>query len=163
MENRIKGVERVLERVDSARLVLLERKLQQDYDSILFQEELHWYQESRKGWACLGDRNTKYFHAQTKVRCHRSKINGLHLPGGAEWTDDSILQDEAQKFFKNLFCSSSRHTQAPFPIKGNPQLTPEIVSSLCEPVSKEEVTVALASMHPYKAHGLDSFQGIFFK
>lgn len=63
VESRIKGIQKSLDRVDFVQLVLLESQLQKEYNQILFQEELHWFQKSRDNWIKLGDRNTKYFHA----------------------------------------------------------------------------------------------------
>lgn len=163
MENWIKGVQRVLERVDSIRLVLLEQQLQQEYDQILFQEELQWFQKSREQWVQLGDRNTKFFHAQTKARRTRSKIHGLTLPCGAWCTDESILQEEALKFFKNLFCLPNAAPIAALPIRNIPKLSSEMAESLSQSVSKEKVTAVLNDMRPYKAPGPNGFQGIFFR
>lgn len=91
LERRLRGIQRTLETVDSIRLIHLEQQLQQEYDNILFQEELHWYQKSREKWITLGDRNTKFFHAETIIRRKRNKIHGLNLPTGTWCTDDLIL------------------------------------------------------------------------
>lgn len=114
LENRLRGVQRSLESVDSVRLLLLEQQLQQEYDQVLFQEEIHWFQKSKEKWVLLGDRNTRYFHAQTMIRRKRNRIHGLHLPCGEWCTDELILQEEAQKFFKDLFCSDSAASNVPF-------------------------------------------------
>lgn len=50
LEKRIKGIQLSLEMVYSARLVYLKQELQQEYDRVLFQEELHWYQWSKEKW-----------------------------------------------------------------------------------------------------------------
>jgi len=42
VENRLKGVQNYLERVDSVRHTLLEKELQNEYSHILFQEEMLW-------------------------------------------------------------------------------------------------------------------------
>lgn len=82
IEARMKGIQRALERVDSLYLFHLEQSLQHEYNHILFQEELHWFQRSREQWVKLGDRNTAYFHAQTVIRRKRNKVHGLTLPNG---------------------------------------------------------------------------------
>lgn len=111
-ERRIKRIQNSLERIESARFIYLEQELQQEYDKILFQGELHWYQKSREKWVKLGDINTKFFHAQTMVRRKRNKIHALHLPNGIWCTDDNLLQEEALNFFKNLFYSPSQQNNS---------------------------------------------------
>ncbi|KAK2378521.1 hypothetical protein QL285_066416 [Trifolium repens] len=161
--NRLKGIQNTLERVDSVRLVLLEKQLQEELDQILFQEEVLWYQKSREKWIKFGDKNTKFFHAQTVIRRKRNKIHGLNLPCGAWCTEDSILQEEANKFFKNLFCSTSLPHDTDFDVSDIPQLSGEEVSDLTKQVTKEEVLRALNQMHPFKSPGPDGFQGVFFR
>ncbi|GAU12283.1 hypothetical protein TSUD_141910 [Trifolium subterraneum] len=164
LERRLKGIQNALERVDSARLIYLQRDLQQAYDLILRQEEIHWYQKAIEDWIKLGDRNTKFFHTKTVIRRKRNKIHGLHLPNGLWCTDDDLLRGEAHNYFKKLFCSSS-----PSALNGindgphSPTLNEEACRSLTSQITKEEVAQALNQMHPFKAPGPDRFQGIFFK
>lgn len=70
IEARIKGIQQTLERVDSLSLLHLEQALQHEFNHILFQEELLWFQKSRENWVKLGDKNTAYFHAQTVKGFH---------------------------------------------------------------------------------------------
>lgn len=163
VENRLKGIQNTLERVDSMWLVRLENQLQHELDKILFQEEVLWYQKSREKWIKFGDRNTKFFHAQTVIRRKKNKIHGLNLPCGAWCTDDSMLQEEANKFFKNLFSSDANTASAPLFVNNIPQLSAENVSSLTQQVTRDEVLQALNNMHPFKSPGPDGFQGVFFK
>jgi hypothetical protein len=164
IERRLKGIQSSLERVDSARLVYLQRDLQKEYDAILSQQEIHWYQKARVDWIKLGDHNTKFFHTKTIIRRKRNKIHGIHLPNGIWCTDDSTLKDEAQNYFKKLFCAPNLSN-----IIGmddghlSPSLNNEACQSLSKQVTKDEVTQALNQMNPFKAPGPDGFQGIFFK
>lgn len=48
IEARLRGIQRALERVDSLSLTYLEQTLQHDYNHILFQEEIFWFQKSRE-------------------------------------------------------------------------------------------------------------------
>lgn len=41
----------------------LEKSLLQEYNEILQQEELYWFQKSRVQWLQLGDKCTGFFHA----------------------------------------------------------------------------------------------------
>ncbi|PNX93226.1 ribonuclease H, partial [Trifolium pratense] len=163
LENRLRGIQRSMERVDSARLIMLEHQLQEELDKVLYQEELLWYQKSREKWVKFGDKNTKFFHAQTIIRRKRNKIHGLTLPCGAWCTDDIILQEEANNFFKNLFAPISNNQTIVFDIDHVPKLNEDQASTLLQQISKEEVLAALNQMHPLKAPGPDGFQGVFFR
>ncbi|PNX92520.1 ribonuclease H, partial [Trifolium pratense] len=163
LENRLNGIQRVMERVDSTRLILLEQQLQKELDDVLYQEELLWFQKSREKWIKFGDRNTKFFHAQTVIRRKRNKIHGITLPCGAWCTDDTILQEEAKKIFKNLFAPPNNSPHCSFDVAVVPKLDAEQVQTLLHHVSKEEVFIALNQMHPLKAPGPDGFQGVFFR
>jgi len=41
---------------------MTEASLQKEYNDVLRQEEILWYQKSRENWVKLGDRNTSFFH-----------------------------------------------------------------------------------------------------
>lgn len=87
----------------------------------------------------------------------------LKLPNGL-WLDDSvILQNEAQHFFKNIFCSNQQGHNHSF-FKGNHPTIDEIgKNAFTSPITKVEVAAALNFMKPYKAPGPDDFQCIFLK
>ena len=59
LENRIANVQKSLEQWDSLSLENIEKDLRREYDKILAQEELLWFQKSRENWVQFGDRNTK--------------------------------------------------------------------------------------------------------
>lgn len=42
-------------------LIIMERQLQLEYNKVLAQEEMLWYQKSRENWVKFGNRNTKFF------------------------------------------------------------------------------------------------------
>ena len=96
LEARINGIQRRLESWDSVSLELLEKSLRQEYEKVLEQEELIWYQKSREKWVKFGDRNTNFFHTQTITRRRRNKIHGLHIEGGIWCIDEEMLRTEAQ-------------------------------------------------------------------
>jgi hypothetical protein len=58
-------------------LYQLEDDLLAEYNQILRQEEIHWFQKSRCNWISFGDRNTSYFHTKTIIRRQRNKIKAL--------------------------------------------------------------------------------------
>lgn len=102
LEGRIKGVHRQLDISLSSALIKLERELQDQYNDVLAQEELLWFQKSREKWVELGNKNTKFFHTQTVIRRRRNKITGLMIKD--TWCSvEDLLKTEALAFFKKLF------------------------------------------------------------
>ncbi|PNY14401.1 ribonuclease H [Trifolium pratense] len=163
IERRLQGIQKYLERVDSTRHVLLEKELQNQYNNILFQEEMLWYQKSREQWIKFGDKNSSFFHAQTIIRRRRNKIHRLQLPNGTWSTDCATLQDEAQLYFKNFFSSTQPVHNRIFREGSHPIIDDAGITALTCPITKDEVTAALNSMKPFKAPGPDGFHCIFFK
>lgn len=97
VETGIRGIHNILDSHLFSDLIQLEKTLQREYSSILAQEELLWYQKSRENWVRFGNKNTKFFHAQTVVRRRRNKVVGLDLQG--IWCyDEHILKQEAHNF-----------------------------------------------------------------
>lgn len=92
-------------------------------------------------------------------------MHGLTRPSGIWCTDDMILQQEALKFFKTLFCNQNRQcTQTiNLPHIILPQLNDRAKSALSSSVTYEEISTALNHMSAYKSLGPDGFQGIFFE
>ena len=64
IEGRLKGVQNCLEnQYELDALSSLERQLSREYNEILMQEQLLWFQNYREKWVCHGDMNTKSFHS----------------------------------------------------------------------------------------------------
>lgn len=162
IEGRLRGVHQQLDIFPFSTLIQLEKDLQQELSSILAQEELLWYQKSRENWVRFGNRNTKFFHTQTIIRRRRNRITGLDL-NGVWCTDDQILKQEADSFFKNLFLSNDYCDPHSLHLQHVPRIGEGLVNSLLQAVTPLEVKEALFSMHAYKAPGIDGFQPIFFK
>jgi len=163
IESRLKGIQNYLERVDSICHSLLEKELQNEYNHILYQEEMLWYQKSREKWVKFGDRNTAFFHAQTIIRRKRNRIHRLQLLCGTWSSDSDILQEEAQNYFKSFFSATQSIHNRTFNEGTHPTIDDEGKISLTSPITKNEVFDALNSMKPYKAPGPDGFHCIFFK
>ena len=163
LENRLKGVQEKLERVDSISLALLERDLQKEYSDVLRQEELLWFQKSNEKWVKWGDRNTSFFHTQTIVRRKRNKVSGLFLNDGSWNIDAEVLKTEAMGFYQNLFCSSENVDLSLLSDAYFPQIDGAGRDLLLRPVTKEEVFYALRGMPSFNSPGVDGFQPFFFK
>jgi len=163
IENHLRGIHKYLEMVDSLKHSLLEKQLQHDLNHILFQEEMLWSHKSRENWVKFGDKNSSFFHAQTIIRRKRNRIHRLKLPNGIWSSDITTLQEEAQRFFKDLFCGNHHHQNTHFTFGPHPTIDEDAIHTLTRPVTKDEVTASLNSMKSYKSPGPDGFHCIFFK
>ena len=163
LEARINGIQRNLEHWDSLALMRLDLELRSEYEEVLVQEELLWFQKSRENWAQLGDQNTKFFHTQTLVRRKKNKIHGPFLEGGAWCTDLELLEGETIWFYKNLFSSTGIPDVDRCHEIGMPMLLKEERLTLMTAVTIDEVRGAVMSMQPFKALGSDGFHAFFYK
>lgn len=99
---RLNGIHRALEQRSSNHLRIIEAELLKEYENILMQEELLWFQKSRREWIQFGDRNIKYYRYKTKARQHRNMIEMLKLDE-IKWTSDSNrLKEGVVEFFNDL-------------------------------------------------------------
>ncbi|KAL4293782.1 hypothetical protein AHAS_Ahas18G0162500 [Arachis hypogaea] len=106
LEGYLNHIQRKMEADDDPILKHKEEELRAEYNIVLAQEELLWYQKSRDQWVRYGDRNNSFFHMQTIVRRKYNKVHGLLVSDGS-WSDDpEVLQREIVHFFKNIFCST---------------------------------------------------------
>ncbi|XP_057746216.1 uncharacterized protein LOC130965474 [Arachis stenosperma] len=163
LEYQIDQIQRRLEVTDVLSLRIKEAELREDYNRLLLQEELFWYQKSREQWVKYGDRNTKFFHLQTLVRRNHNRVHGLYVRDGSWSTDPDILQEEALSFYKNLFGTTEEVEVDCLGDVSMPTLSTEACARLIDPVSFAEVKSAVFSMSPFKAPGPDGFQAYFFK
>ncbi|XP_052114210.1 uncharacterized protein LOC127745486 [Arachis duranensis] len=159
----ISAMQKRLEVTDVLSLRIKKMELNEDYNCILLQEELFWFQKSREQWVRFGDRNTKFFHLQTLVRRRFNKINELFISDGSWSTDSEILQQEATSLFKNLFCSTEEVEVDCLGDVTLPCLSAEACETLTAPVTLAEVKAAVFSTNSFKALGSDGFQTYFFK
>lgn len=163
LEARLGGIQRKFGICRSNNLIKLEAKLKKELEEVLYQEELLWYQRSMEEWITLGDRNTKYYHAATKVRRAMKTIHALMNDNGELETDAGRVQDLVYNYFSRIFkMEDNTHQVRPIP-NGFPAITDRISLCLCRDVTKEEVKAALFDMSPYKATGPDGFHAGFYQ
>lgn len=160
---RLGGVQRRLALQYHGGLFKLEKKLHEEYNDILNQEELLWFQRSREDWIVSGDRNTKYYHAAATIRKARSVVTCLRLDTGEWIADKAQLHDHVQQYYISLFSNTSSS-------QGN-TVTGGVFPSLLQadwqafdmPITKAEVRCALFDMAPYKALGPDGLHAAFYQ
>ncbi|KAK8636122.1 hypothetical protein V6N13_004831 [Hibiscus sabdariffa] len=158
---RIRGIDKALQSSHSKYLIDLDRKLRDELDMILIQEESLWIQKSRCQWYLHGDCNTKFFHSYAVARRRANSVRALKDSQGVWISDPVELQNLAKLFYMNLFCSDGGNVSN-FPVRGYfPSLQQSDLDCMVLPISNEEVRRVVFSMGPLKAHGADGFHALF--
>lgn len=167
LERRLEGTRKQLAMKVSRYYLDLERQLLEEWEEILHQEQLIWYQKSRSNFLLDGDRNTRYYHLATKIRRRSNNISALQVPSG-EWVMElpeikKLLLD----FFGSLYTAEpinpSLHSPQTSISCTFPAMTESQLASLEVPFSETEVTDTLKMMGAYKAPGPDGYPAVFFQ
>lgn len=140
----------------------LERRLQQDLNNVLLQEESLWLQKSRVNWLRAGDKNMQFFHTSTLVRRHRNRIEALENEEEGWISDQQLLRDMAVSYYVSPF-SSHQGVLGMFMRGHFPRLSIDKLTLLQRSCEDEEVTRDLKEMSPLKAPGPDGFQACFYQ
>lgn len=160
---RLNGIQKALSLRSNPFLENLELALQKEYQQVLSQEELLWFQKSRAEWIKDGDRNTRYYHTKTIIRRRRNKVLSLRNSEGDWIFDQSLLRENVVLYYKNLFhedlVSRVIHdTRSSFP-----PIDQNFKDSLTTPVSQQEIKVAIYNIGAFKAPGEDGYPALFYQ
>ncbi|OMO81305.1 reverse transcriptase [Corchorus capsularis] len=158
---RVLGVQKALARSASPRLIDLEQELVSEYNKILEQEELLWFQKSRVQWYKEGEKNTKLFHLSTVCRRRRNKISMLKNDDG-EWVlTPASLKAMVSAYYVSLFSVDNALSLARLDVVC-PVLPTDRIQSLDNGITITEVKQALFQMKPWKAPGNDGFHAVLW-
>ena len=127
-------------------MLKLEKKIQQELDIVLNQEELLWFQKSREEWITSGDRNTRYYQASTLAKRDRNRTDSLRLPSGEWVSDPATLENLATYYYKKMFIEKGSDLPDRDIPRGFPTLTEEELSMLSKPITNEEIQQAMFNM-----------------
>lgn len=160
---RIEGVEKARSRRDSQYLLQVEKDLWKEYNKVLAQEELLWYQKSRCNWLRWGDRNSRFFHASTLIKRRRDRIEGLQDEQG-EWVyEQNVLKNMARSYYNNLFSSEANTDLRINSEHSFPPLNDFDKNLLSCYVTDVEIKEAVFDMGGFKAPGPDGIQAFFYQ
>lgn len=159
---RLEGINSQLSMNANVYLKKLQKTLWKDYQNILAQEELVWFQKARCNWFQFGDRNTRFYHTVTVIRRKRNKIEALQDEHENLVTDPLELSIMAREFFRNLYQVSS--PMVPFSTSSAfPPLSEDQRRSLLRLCSKEEIKHVIFQMGPFKSPGKDGLHPVFYQ
>ena len=160
----INMVQGLLDHTHTNALLGREAELLKEFEVVLEQEEMLWFQKSREKWVALGDRNTKYFHTLTVVRRRRNRIEMLKNEDEVWVSDAPELEQLAIQYYKRLYSLDDVELVVDkLPQEGFPCLKYEECRELNRQFIAVEVVGAVKSMGKFKAPGPDGFQPVFYQ
>lgn len=159
---RLEAVSEKLIANPTADLERAHKRLWQEYEHVLMQEEILWFQKSRSKWISFGDRNSRFFHGVTVVRRRKNSFDLLQDDNG-NWVSDPIeLESMVTNYFKTLFAEQGN--REPTCIMGAfPPLHEEDRVDINKVVTRSEIFNVINHMGAFKAPGMDGFQAVFFQ
>ena len=122
-------------------------QIRRGINDLLDSEETMWHQRSKVHWYKEGDRNIKFFHAQSLERRKKNTLLGLWNNEGHWCESKESIAATAVDYFMEIYSTSSpigiREVIEAIPIR----VTHEMNSELTRPFTKEEVIRALHQTH----------------
>lgn len=138
-ETLVLEIKEVQEQIDTNyydELLVKEGKLLQEFETVLEQEELIWFQKSREKWVAHGDRNTEFFHMSTIIRRRRNRVDMLKNDENRWISDAHELEKLAITYFKKLYSLEDVETDTQsLPARGFACLTNQEYTNLNKPFS----------------------------
>ena len=138
-------------------------KLKTEINTLLHHEEVFWRQWSRSLCLKIGDKNTRFFHQKASQRHTKNNIKGLKDREGIWQSDMSRISNIAKEYYTELFATSHPRSMERVLEAVDKVVTDEMAHSLTQPYIKEEVRMALFSMHPSKSSRSDGKSPFFFQ
>ncbi|XP_059310969.1 uncharacterized protein LOC132062413 [Lycium ferocissimum] len=83
-------------------LIEEERKLLQEIEKWSMVEEQVLRHKARATWIECGDSNSKYFHAQWKIRTSQNTISSIYTDAGTKLSDPVLIEQEFISVFSGL-------------------------------------------------------------
>ncbi|KAG7578919.1 Reverse transcriptase domain [Arabidopsis thaliana x Arabidopsis arenosa] len=160
----IKIVQDLLDLNQTDALLSKEAMLIKEFDTVLEQEEMLWFQKSRDRWITLGDRNTTYFHTSTVIRRRRNRIEMLKNDEEHWISNSQELEKLALDYYTRLYSMIDVDPIVDrLPQQGFVALSPADRTELSRSFVAEEVEKAIRSMGKFKSPGPDGYQPIFYQ
>ncbi|XP_075084750.1 uncharacterized protein LOC142168002 [Nicotiana tabacum] len=128
-------------------------------------EESIMRQKSRTQWLKLGDSNSAYFYACLKNRTTMNSIKSLVNQYGKLLQNEQEVKEEVVRFYKELLGNATEQMPIINPeiMRNGPMLIREQQLKLIEPITTEEICIAMKNIDDNKAPRCDGFNAFFFK
>ncbi|XP_019231907.1 PREDICTED: uncharacterized protein LOC109212693 [Nicotiana attenuata] len=160
----LKLYKNVMEHPEFTNIVQEEKEILTELEKWSHIEEQVLQQKLRATWIECGDSNTKYFHAQWKIRTSKNHIASIYNANGIKLTDPIQIEEEFISFFTNLMGESGethRCSDAAV-VKQGRCLDQQQKEVLVKNITNEEILAAMKDMPHDKAPWVDGFSIKFF-
>ncbi|KAM1376755.1 hypothetical protein PS1_038740 [Malus domestica] len=127
------------------------------------QDETYWKVKSRNQWLREGDKNTKFFHAQTLKRRRFNTIRGIEDGRGIWQQSLKGIGDTAIEYFSDLFQSCKPNLVEEIQSCIESRLSIEDNQGLTAMVTDCEIMEAAYQIPLTRAPGPDGFSGCFYQ
>lgn len=126
-------------------------------------EEEEQRQKSRCLWLKAGDKNTTFFHNNTKIRRARNQIDRIEVDG-QEISEQDKIQEAAFNHFHSLLSAGPQQTDSSTFLSAiENKISDSKNRNLDQEVTEEEIREAIFSMQQDKAPGPDGFTVAFYR
>ena len=144
---------------------LQERELLHQFNKRCDQEAIYWNKKARVKWLKDGERNTSFFHKSTIQHRMQNKISKLHTDSGDMLEEHQDISKELTHHFSQLLLEPNHNWLEE--INKVTCCIPPLVNndhnhSLMQPISMQEVEMAVAQMADGTSPGPDGFTIDFF-
>ncbi|XP_043814106.1 uncharacterized protein LOC122724009 [Manihot esculenta] len=138
------------------------RRLKEQWNQILAEEEIRIRQQAKLFWFRNGDKNTKYFHNNIKARRRQNRIVEITTSDGSISSDQHVIADTFQSYFQELFSGAVADFGEVISLV-QPKVDSHDNAMLTATFVDEEFRHALFQMNPDKTPGLDGLNPAFFQ
>jgi hypothetical protein len=139
------------------------KRLQDEINFILEQEDIQWKQQAKQNWYQYGDQNTPFFHAWASHRKRVNHIRAIKDEEGREWKKPKEIGAAFCSFYQNLFVVGNTKDVEESLCFVEHRVTADMNSMLLREYTTEEVELGLSQMHPLKSPGPDGFAACFYQ
>ncbi|CAA7014091.1 unnamed protein product [Microthlaspi erraticum] len=110
----------------------------------------------------IGDKNTGFFHADTRGRRAQNNLTVLEDDTGVAHHDDSLIGKAISDYYQLLFTSEVRPSSTIVEEALQARITPQMNTTLTRIPYDAEIKAAVFAIHPDKAPGPDGFSAGFY-
>ena len=111
----------------------------------------------------MGDSNTGYFHAVTKVRRAKNKLTFIEDEAGVPWHEEEQIAKVISQYYENLFTACPFDSSPTVSKALKPCISQQMNDNLTRDPSPTGIKAALFAIHADKALGPDGFSASFFQ